>query len=140
MQDIFRITVRTPEAEVVSRDVESLSVSTETGEMMILPEHAALGGVISFSPLVLKSGDHEEQYLVQRGVLFFSNERNEAVILCSRCDTREKLDFNSVKEYLRFVEEKLAAGEGDELSAYQYRFLENERLALVQQVEEMQQQ
>jgi len=137
MNNKFKIVVRTPEAEVVSTEAESLYVTTEVGDMMILPHHAAFSGVISFSPLYLKNGEHQEDYLVQRGLLFFSNLHNRAMILCNRCEKKESLDYHSIKDYLKFIEEKLEKGDVEALGEFQYKFLQNERLALVQQIEHL---
>lgn len=104
--------------------------------MMLLPDHASFSGVVSFSPVMLKDGDHEESYIAKRGVLFFSNTRNEGVLLAGQCDEKESLDYQGLKEYLALIQEKLTSGDTESLSDFQMKFLEGERLALVQQLEE----
>ncbi len=135
MSNTFDLVIKTPEKEVLSMKAESLYISTEVGDMMLLPEHAAFSGVVSFSPLHIKNGDHEENYIVQRGLLFFSNVHNKASLLCYRCDKRSEIDYNGLKDYLKFIEEKLSEGNLEGLSEYHYKFLENEKVALVQELE-----
>lgn len=137
MHNTFKFTIRTPEDEVASKEVESVYATTEAGDMMLLPEHASFSGVVSFSPIVLKDGDHEETYIAKRGVLFFSNNRNEATLLASECHEKEALDYEGLKEYLQLIEEKLKSGDTESLSDFQMKFLEGERLAVVQQMEEV---
>jgi len=69
--------------------------------------------------------------------LFFSNVHNKATLLCYRCDKRNSIDYNGVKEYLRFIESKLEEGKVEDLSDYHYKFLENERVALVEEIEHL---
>lgn len=137
MHQKFTFTIRTPEDEIASKEVESVYATTEAGDMMLLPEHASFSGVVSFSPIVLKDGDVEETYVAKRGVLFFSNVRNEGTLLASECHEKEALDYEGLKGYLELIEEKLKSGDTEALSDYQMKFLENERLAVVQQMEEM---
>lgn len=137
MHNKFKFTIRTPEDEIASREVESVYATTEAGDMMLLPEHASFSGVVSFSPIVLKDGDQEQTYIAKRGVLFFSNTRNEATLLASECHEKESLDYEGLKEYLQLIEEKLKSGDTEALSDFQMKFLENERLAVVQHMEEV---
>lgn len=136
MHNTFKFTIRTPEDEVVSKEVESVYVATELGDMMLLPEHASFSGVVSFSPIVVKDGEQEDTFIAKRGVLFFSNTRNEATLLAGECYEKESLDYEGLKEYLRLIEEKLQSGDTEALSDFQMKFLEGERLAVVQQMEE----
>lgn len=137
MHNTFKFTIRTPQAEVTSQDVESVYVTTEDGDMMLMPDHASFSGVVSFSPIILRNGEQEHSFVAKRGVLFFSNLRNEATLLASQCDKKEDLNYEGLKGYLQLIEEKLKSGDTDSLSDFQMKFLEGERLALVQQMEEV---
>ena len=131
---MFKLTIRTPQKEIYGGDVESVYVTTELGDMEILPGHAAFSGNIIFSPVIIRKNAHIiEDFLVQRGIIFFSNTKNEAYLLAQHIEKREEIDFTSVKEYLSFIEKKL--NEGNDLSDFQYKFLENEKLALVKTLE-----
>ena len=107
MHDKFLFTIRTPEEEIASKEVESVYVSTSTGDLMLLPDHASFSGVVSFSPVVLKDGEHEETYVAKRGVLFFSNTKNTGVLLAGQCDAKETLDYEKRKEDLDLIQENI---------------------------------
>ena len=133
MNTTFNFIIRTPEAQIVNKQVESVYLATETGDMMLLPNHAAFGGVITYTPVRIKYNNQEEEYMAYRGTVFFSNEENRALLLCHRCDFKDKVDYNGLKSYLKIIEELIEKGE--DLSEYHIRFLEGEKLALVQQID-----
>lgn len=135
MHKKFKLTIRTPEETRFEGSVESLYLTTETGDMMFLADYAAFSGVVSFSPIVVKDGDEERSFVIRRGVVFFSYSKNECVLLAQNCDTKDTLDFHAVEEYLKFIDDKLAQGKADELSDFYMSYLENERVALVKQVD-----
>ena len=129
----FRLIIRTPEQEVIDREVESVYLTTETGDLMFLPGHAAFSGSISYSPIIFKDHEHEEAYVGSRGVVFFSNTRNECYVLCQQVDLKDRVDYDGLKVYLKLVEEHIARG--DSLSDIHMRFLQDQKLALVQEIE-----
>ncbi len=131
--DKFRLIIRTPEDEVIDREVESVYLTTETGDMMLLPEHAAFSGAITYSPIILRDQTHEEEYISRRGVVFFSNIKNECHILCQQAELKDRVDYDGLQVYLALVEEHIA--KGDNLSDIHMRFLQDQKLALVQEIE-----
>lgn len=133
MHDKFRLIIRTPEEEVIDREVESVYLTTETGDMMLLPEHAAFSGSITYSPIILRDQTHEEEYISRRGVVFFSNIKNECHILCQQAELKDRVDYDGLQVYLALVEEHIAKGDG--LSDIHMRFLHDQKLALVQEIE-----
>ena len=74
MANTFYLTVRTPEAEVVSQEVNSIKVVTEGGVIEIYPKHASLTGSIIFSRLDIRTDKEDIDYLIQRGIIFVSVE------------------------------------------------------------------
>ncbi len=133
MDNQFKIIIQTPEKELVNKMVESAYLTTEVGDMMLLPGHSAFSASMTYSPIVLKNGDQTEEYLAYSGVIFFSNTQNEAHVLVQRADVKDKVDYDGLKAYLKLVEERLKSGET--LSDIHMRFLEGERVALVQGIE-----
>lgn len=133
MNNKFRIILRTPEAELVNCEVESVYLTTETGDMMLLPGHAAFSASITYSPVVIKYDGTEEEYLVYNGLIFFSNNNNELHILVQRADLKERIDYEGLKTYLKLVQDYIENGK--DLSEIHMRYLENERVALVQGIE-----
>lgn len=134
MQNKFNLILRTPAEELVNREVESVYLTTEEGDLMLMPGHSALAGSISYSKIVLKDGGHEETYLAYSGIVFFSNDRNEAHVLVQRATLKDKVDYDGLKTYLKLVQERIENGQ--DLSDLHIRFLEGERVALVQGLEE----
>lgn len=135
MTKTFQLSVRTPEAEIVSQAVESVKVSTENGPMVIYPHHASLSGTIPFSRLFVRAEKGETEYLVKNGVIFISVETNETRILCYSCQETKDIEYQSAAEYLAYVEEQLKAGAN--LNDFQIKFLENEKIAMVKQMKGM---
>jgi len=133
MDNTFKIIIQTPEMELVNKRVESVYLTTEVGDMMLLPGHSAFSASISYSPIILKEGDKKEEYVAYSGVIFFSSTQNEAHILVQRAELKDKVDYDGLKTYLKLVEERLKSGES--LSDIHMRFLEGERVALVQGIE-----
>ena len=133
MHQKIKIILRTPEQELFNKEVESVYLTTEAGDLMILPDHSTLSAAMSYSPIVLKDGDTTEEYLTYGGILFVYNESNEVRILVQRADAKDKVDYHGLKSYLKLVEERIQKGE--DLSDIHMRFLEGERLALVQGIE-----
>ncbi len=132
-RDKFRLIIRTPEEEVIDREVESVFLTTETGDMMLLPGHAAFSGSITYSPIILKDQTHEEEYVSRRGVVFFSNIKNECHVLCQQAELKDRVDYDGLQAYLALIEAHIAKGDG--LSDIHMRFLRDQKLALVQEIE-----
>lgn len=133
MANTFHLTVRTPESEIIAREVNSLKVTTEGGEIEIYPHHASLTGAISISKLFVRAENEEKEYLVKRGITFVSVENNRVQILCFSCQPIQDVEYKSAQEYLQIIEEKLKAGE--DLNELQIKYLENEKIAMVRQLE-----
>ncbi len=136
MSQTFTLTVRTPEAEVLNLDnAFSLKIRPEGGEMEIKSGHASTVGTILFSKMVVTTPDSEVEYIVQRGMIFVSAEEKTVQVLAYQCKKVQDIEYKSAKEYLEFVEEQLSAG--TDLNDFQIRYLENEKIAMVQQVKEL---
>ncbi len=133
MHKNLKLILRTPEAELVNKEVESVYMTTEAGDLMLLPGHSAFSASISYSPVILRDGQTEETYLSYGGVVFFSNTKNECHILAQRADLKEKVDYDGLKSYLKLVQERIENGE--DLSDIHMRYLEGERVALVEGIE-----
>ncbi len=129
----FKLIIRTPEEELVNKEVESLYLTTETGDMMLLPGHSTLSASVTYSKVILKNEERQEEYLVYGGVLFFSSENNTAHLMAQRATLKERVDYDGLKSYLKLVQDRIEKGE--DLSDLHIRYLEDEKLALVQGIE-----
>ena len=133
MTNQFKFILRTPDAELLTMEVDSVYLNSEVGEMMLLPGHASLSAAVTYSPVIVAVGSQKYEYITSRGVLFFSNQKNEAHMLVQRADLKDKIDYDGMKEYLRLIDEYLSKGK--DLSKIHMQFLENEKIALVQAIE-----
>ncbi len=133
----FHLSVRTPESEVISSEVNSLKVATELGMMVVYPHHGSLTGSISFSRFFVRKDNAttEIEYLMQKGLIFISVETNSVQILCASCKELKEIEIRTAKEYLAMVETRLK--EGKNLNDYQLKFLKNEKIAMVEQMRAM---
>jgi len=132
--DKFNLIIKTPEKETFSGEVDNIYITTDVGDTEIHPFHASLGAVVSYSPIIITISENRQiEYIIKRGVLFFSNEKNEALLVAYSAQKREEIDFESAKEYLKFVNEKLKSKDDDSLGDFTLKFLEDERIALVRE-------
>ena len=135
MEEKFKLTIRTPEQEIWSHEVNSITLAGEGGEMQVFSNHASLTATIAFTPVVVNHDNKEEHYLVRNGVFLFDNEKNTAIMLALNCTLKSKINKQTMQEYAKFIEEKLKAGK--DLSELQITFLKGERLAVEQEIEEV---
>lgn len=133
MTNTFHLTVRTPAQEVLQlSNATGVKVHTEGGQIEILPGHATTVGTIVFSRMTVTTADSADDYIVQRGMIFVSREKNSVQVLAYQCQKIQDIEYKNAQEYLEFVEERLKAG--DDLNDYQLKYLENEKIAMVQQI------
>ena len=132
MSNTLHLTIRTPEAEILDKEVSSLKVNTEGGEIEVYPHHASLTGSILFGKLEVRTDHTEVEYLVRRGILFVSVENNRVQILCYSCKEMKDVEYKTAREYLEFITDKLRSGH--DLNEFQIRYLESEKIAMVQKI------
>jgi F-type H+-transporting ATPase subunit epsilon len=123
----IKVSVLSPNAPAYVGEADALHLATEEGEMDILPGHAALIGLIDFSVLKVKNGQHNEEFYLRGGTV--SVEDGETVkILAQDVQSKVNFDLKSLKDYMEFVISRLSKPE--ELSKYQMKFLEEQKDAL----------
>lgn len=135
MEEKFHLSIRTPNEDIFSGEAYGLHISSEGGDMEVFANHASVTASLLFSPVVVKS-DKDEEFIARNGLFLFDNQANKATILALNCEKKSEVSHQTVKEYLEFVEKQLA--EGKELSDFQILYLKGEKLAVEQQMEEMQ--
>lgn len=133
--DKFKLIAKTPFQEVFNDEVENIYIVTDDGEIGVFANHSSLIVPITFSILSIKKGERVYKFYVRSGVLNFSNDKNECTILAYTIEDKESIDMSGVKSYLEKINEMLK--EGSDLSEYSFKFLENERVGLVKQLEEV---
>lgn len=132
----FKLTIRTPDEKIFESDeVTEVKVNTETGPMTVYGGHASLTGSILFSRLHVRTNGTEDIYLTRRGTIFVDNEKNEVIILVVACDKKATIHHEALSDYLKYIEDIIKSGE--DLSSIKLNYLEKEKLAVEEQVEDM---
>lgn len=132
MNVISTVTIRSPDKTFDYSQVESMSVVTEKGPMVIYAKHASLTSTISFSLIHIKHGLKESSFMVRNGFLFINNDQNTVTILASTIDQVAEVTVETIEGYLERIKAQLDSGEI--LLPIQYKYLENERLTLKEQL------
>ncbi len=132
MNLIKTVTIRNPDQSFTFEQVESVSVVTSTGPMIIYSKHASLTGNIAFSVLRIKHGSTIDSFMVRNGLLFINNNEDSIVILASTIELLSEVSLETIESYLLKVKEQLENGQ--DLLPIQFKYLENERLTLIEQL------
>jgi len=130
MTKTFKLIIRTPEAEIFNGDAQSIHVTTEGGDLQAMADHASLTGSILCSRITIECAEETHEFMVRRGLFTFHNHKNEATLLATHAEKLSEMKMETVKEYLKFIEEQLRAG--NDLSDFQITHLEGEKLAVEQ--------
>ena len=132
MNETFHILIQTPDTTLYEGQASSLLIETEGGQLEMFPHHANLVGTIGFTmPRVrIGSGDHvvEHVFAVRSGTVHFDTETNTCRILVTWGQPREEVVHETILEYLRYVEEKLANKEN--LNPLQIKYLDDQAKSL----------
>lgn len=132
---MFKLTIRTPYETTFEGEVKSLYLSAEDGDMQVFENHASITASIAFSPVVIEEEGKDENFLARSGMFLFDNDKNEALMLVATCEKKSEVNYQTVKEYAKFIDEQLAAGK--DLSDFQVLYLKNEKVAVEEQMEEI---
>ena len=135
MQETFDLTIRTPNEDIFSGKAKGLRISTEGGDMEVFANHSSVTASLAFSPVVISAEDREEEYVARNGLFLFDNAENKAVILALNCEKKSEVSHQTIKDYLEFIDKQLK--EGQKLSDFQILYLKGEKLAVEQQMEEL---
>lgn len=133
----FNLSIRTPDQEVfVADNITSVNTITESGPITIYAGHADLTGKIPFSTLTAHANNGEEKFMLRRGTIFVDNNKKQVVVLAMAGDALEHVQFEDVEQYLAFINEKIEEG-GEGISEMRLKYLEEEKLAISQQLTQM---
>ncbi len=127
----FQLTIRTPDKDVYTGNVNSVSFHAEDGQVQVLAHHASYMASIQFSTVKVEGEAGGASYLARTGFFYFDHKKNEALMLCLYCEEQSEVSYQTVEEYLRFLTSEL---EGGNLSDFQVLYLKGEKLAVEKQV------
>lgn len=103
----LRISIVTPNGEVLSGDYDMVSCRSTTGELGILPNHIPLVAPLDISAVRLQKNNEVDQVAVTGGFLELSN--NEMTILATAAERDADIDIMRAKEAKRRAENRLAS-------------------------------
>lgn len=132
MKSISVVTIRTPDQTLTFTEVDCINLVTEDGPLVVYAKHASLTAKISFSIVKVKHGTIEEGFMIRNGLLFVNNDQNSVTLLAYTLDQVTEISIETIEAYLARVKDQLATNSS--LLPIQYRYLENERITLVQQL------
>lgn len=119
------MTLQTPFGTIYKGEVRAVRFNTTVGQMEVFSGHASFAGVINFSPVRIRSGQHELIFLVRQGVAFVHLKKNKLHILARDCKKIEEAEYESIEQHLISVQKMLSDGH-DELSQYELERLKRE--------------
>ncbi len=127
----FQLTIRTPDKDVYSGSINSVSFHAEDGQVQVLAHHASYMATIQFSTVKVEGEAGGATYLARNGFFYFDHKKNEALMLCLYCEEQSEVSYQTVEEYLRFLTSELEKGD---LSDFRVLSLKGEKLAVEKQV------
>jgi len=135
---LFKLNLRTPVETLFSEEVESVSLNTAAGRIVVLPGHIDLTGNIDFTDVKLKHNGKDKVFFARNGIVHVDKSANTVDVLCFSIKKQKEVEYADVEKYLAWIEERLGEEEfeGKKISSYQYSFLENEKIGLVKKLEE----
>lgn len=132
-KNTFKFTIQTPEGQAFSDKIISVKLRADNGQMQVMAHHASILATVLFSKVEIETKDGIETFMTRKGLFNFENKTNEATLLCIYAQKEEEMDISHAKDYLKFIEEQMASGK--DLSQFQLKYLEGEKLAIEKQIE-----
>jgi F0F1-type ATP synthase epsilon subunit len=127
----FDLLIQTPDHEAYRGPANLVTLSSDTGEMQILPGHASMLGTITYTPVRVNNGSHQEDFVLRQGFVFVDQENKSVQVLGLSCEKTDEINEVTAKEYYDFIISKLDKPE--ELNAYQLKHLEGQKMSLEKQ-------
>lgn len=128
LPDKLQVQLLAPTSMPFDEEVDSVKLTTELGEMVLLPGHIPLVGVIDFSLVTLVNEAHVEEYYVRNGSVSIDEDGETVRILGHDVQLKSEMDIRNIEEYMNFISRKLKNKE--DLSRYQIEFLEGQKSSL----------
>lgn len=108
----LHLKIVTPEKLLVDEEVNQVNVSTDMGQIGILPNHANLMAQLSPGELIIKKGGKEESLAVGGGFLQVAD--NVLTIMTDLAVSEQDIDEKAVEEAKKRAEQALSQTLSDE--------------------------
>lgn len=106
-EEKLNLLIVTPQKVYKNTKVDSLGVTTDLGQITILPHHEELLANVAISILIIKEADKEKHYAVGGGAMHFKAKDNQAVLVLHSIEAVEEIDENKVLKEKQEAEMKL---------------------------------
>ncbi len=127
MPTTFNLSIETPLGIIFNEPAISVLLHNELGDMEAFPGHAPLIASILFSKTRIRvTSEREEEFLMRNGVISISADTVK--ILVENCVHNKEVDYETIKDYEKFVLSKLSNPEA--LSKIQIKYLEEQKSSL----------
>jgi F-type H+-transporting ATPase subunit epsilon len=104
---MLKFEITTPERVVLTREADSVSVPTSSGEITVLPGHIPLVSVLATGMITVRRGQAEEYLAVSGGFLEVGAD-GRVRALADSADRADELDMEKVEAARRAAEEALS--------------------------------
>jgi F-type H+-transporting ATPase subunit epsilon len=135
MEQTFQLVIKTPDREVFSGAAVAVNLTSELGEMQILPRHADLMTTIGYTKVNVETTDGRSEFVGRRGMFVFHNFDNRGELLLLDCQLRRELSRVSAEEYLQYVMAQL--DKGADLTKSQIKFMQEEQYMLERLIQDV---
>lgn len=100
-KNIFKLKIVIPSGVMLEKDVDSVTLPSENGEITVLPNHTKYAGLVGTGVVAYSIADEENYVIVSGGVVHFDG--SELMILADEALTPEQAE-NMVKDSIRLEE------------------------------------
>ncbi|MEK7146247.1 MAG: hypothetical protein AAB802_03610 [Patescibacteria group bacterium] len=136
MKKTFKLSIRTPQENILEKQVVSIYFANEEGDLMVLAHHANYMTTLQFSRvIVVDEKGNEETYMARNGLFIFDNKTNTGRMLALYAEHTHHVSSQTIQEYLAFLNEQLVKGE--DLSQFQLVYLHREKLGVEKQIKQL---
>jgi F-type H+-transporting ATPase subunit epsilon len=111
----MRFRIVTPERVLLEREVDSVTVPTQTGEITILKNHIPLVSNLRPGELKFTSKDGENFFAVSGGFVEVRGN-NEVVVLADTAETGEEIDMDRAEQAKEMAKKVMAENYSDQTS------------------------
>lgn len=103
---MIHLKVITPKKLALEKDVESITIPTESGEITVLPKHADLLSLLKEGVIAMRTAKEEEYLSIGGG--YFETDGKMAIILVSRAFGQDEINEEMTQKAIENAEKILA--------------------------------
>jgi len=109
--NILRLRIITPKKIILEKDILSITLPTEEGEITILPHHTNLFSILKEGIIKIKYNQEEDYFAIGGGYL--ETDGYEVNVLVSRAYGQDEIDEKMIEEAKKKAQEILSQAKTD---------------------------